>query len=681
MCGISAISMKLNLSSEQLLKVKRNMMFLGLANNTRGHHGCGIYINGEVIRGLDKEAEFVDFIGKNLYPDIDQSLSSIIISHSRQSTSGEKNVTTTHPIEVPSVHNANKNIIGVHNGSLKNHYTLCTKYEIDHKIANFDTRALYMLIDKVGINILSEYTGAAALIWMHPSDTNTMYVYHGGYYSNHFDKNKQILTEERPMYYLETKEGIYFSSIESSLMAIRDNTEQTVLDLSFNRVFTVTNGVFGSNIKIDREEIELTTSHNTRANNNDYDEIWGDYANTYYGYGYNYKTRNNHNTAYGVQNAYASKKEIVIPEKNIVDDELPLIKSKYVDTVMFYKGRYHLIKDNEDTLCTGIMFIKDRGIVSTINDPHARTCHFYLGVMLRDAKAYTEVMELKKQVYNWTNSVYANFAELISKYSKHPVCNDKNQAINFAKSYKLAWYFDGKKIDSSKFRPEWSGRCYVIEDGFCTEIKPSNRGDIIFEECASIFDKPFESASKMASFVLYDKNKDILLALKNYLVDEFTMSKRSTDDIDLNETIYNLINADFKDNNTLRKCFNDTVCVLDKYYEDAKKNQERGLIILNKMCSSCKELPLGSEFNEDIIDEALTFEEEIKIESNVCDIIDNISDINMVATQMVKTKPTDNFAKSFANKILEWVNLIKEELKDITQKNNQILFEEKIERI
>ena len=43
----------------------KNLVILGLYNRTRGTDSCGYYYNGNIVKFIDKESDFKDFIIKN----------------------------------------------------------------------------------------------------------------------------------------------------------------------------------------------------------------------------------------------------------------------------------------------------------------------------------------------------------------------------------------------------------------------------------------------------------------------------------------------------------------------------------------------------------------------------------------------------------------------------------------
>lgn len=93
-CGLAAFSPAKNLTEEQKAKVWANMKLLGIFNQSRGVHSCGLVINGQKYAGWDDvsgrkdTALFMNLLADN--PDLKYE-SGVIMIHTRQATVGLKN--------------------------------------------------------------------------------------------------------------------------------------------------------------------------------------------------------------------------------------------------------------------------------------------------------------------------------------------------------------------------------------------------------------------------------------------------------------------------------------------------------------------------------------------------------------------------------------------------------------
>ena len=117
----------------------------------------------------------------------DYSLNNILMGHNRWATVGKINTVNAHPFEL-------KDIIGAHNGTLKNKYAL-----VDHAKFDVDSEALFHSFEKIGVTeTIAKVDGAYALTW--------------------FDKGGKVMNflrnDQRPLWYCfsEDSETIYWAS-------------------------------------------------------------------------------------------------------------------------------------------------------------------------------------------------------------------------------------------------------------------------------------------------------------------------------------------------------------------------------------------------------------------------------------------------------------------------------------
>ena len=148
--------------------------------------------------------------------------------------------------------------IGCHNGYVSNLTELHKKFILDKNRRN-NTESEYevdseLILDTILCNLESEdtvkeilhaYRGNAALVFY---DNNQFRVWKGA------ADNK----EERPLYYVETKEGWYFSSIEASLAMCFDDVQL----VPHNTMMIFQNGKLKETYSIDRKEPAFVY-HNT----------------------------------------------------------------------------------------------------------------------------------------------------------------------------------------------------------------------------------------------------------------------------------------------------------------------------------------------------------------------------------------------------------------------------------
>lgn len=246
MCGIMAWAGK---NPKQFNKTQLNI--LGIMNEKRGEHSCGIAVDGDILIGVDKNKVFRDFLAHSGY-DAPSKLPAVI-GHTRHATFGAHTIANAHPFGFGN-HKGFYEFIGVHNGSLLNHTSLAKEYDIDLKVSatnehnvvvtrnKIDSEVLLEIIyNTKSYDVLEKYNGAAALVWTDTRNPGVTYFYHGKSRKTDFLAEQNAI-EERPLYYYkESATSLYVSSIEASLYAI-GGTGDTVGEFDFNTVYKVTDG-------------------------------------------------------------------------------------------------------------------------------------------------------------------------------------------------------------------------------------------------------------------------------------------------------------------------------------------------------------------------------------------------------------------------------------------------------
>lgn len=227
-------------SSTQPFDVQKIKTLILWNSLERGEDATGIYSpkNG-LKKCLLKGSDFI--INKNYEIEPD----TMFMAHCRAKTIGLNTVNNAHPFE-------RGNIILQHNGTIKNHYSLLSKYDLKYADYSVDSDVICGSINKTqNTEPLSEIDGPAAIVY---TDTNEEGVL------------KVFRNIDRPLFRGYCEEGMYISSIKESLIFIGC---ERIKEFNENYLYSIKDGLLISKPKLILNKPYYHNYHNTNNASND----------------------------------------------------------------------------------------------------------------------------------------------------------------------------------------------------------------------------------------------------------------------------------------------------------------------------------------------------------------------------------------------------------------------------
>lgn len=319
----------------------RVMTILGLFNQKRGTDASGVMTNFHSEKSVSN-GKFSEFIVEDLsYEEIIDEDVTVFLGHTRNASPRTKRtIDTAQPcIITKSGDEYEENFGLIHNGNISS--AADRLIELGGKATglsdSYDFHQVLELTDDIKAE-LANYTGKAALVWTKKDDSSTIHVFAG---ASRTDRNKNTkATEERPLYYIQTEDNLYFSSTYESLMAAFPYEENEVVEFKKNTLYTITKGEIISTEEVDRSKSfqnKITTyPSQTNFNYDNWDDTYG----------------------YGNRNGSTYYNSIQLRKQTLQTVE-------FKDRVHLKDGMYHLGKD----VLSGFRFISKYGeVISDLKD-------------------------------------------------------------------------------------------------------------------------------------------------------------------------------------------------------------------------------------------------------------------------------------------------------------------------
>lgn len=218
---------------------------LGVENDSRGGHGCGIFCDGQIEYGSSTDKYFEIFYDKSqLLKTIYKA--EILIGHDRKASVGGISDDKLQPVCIYNSDDPEQiDFVLMHNGTILNHEELAQKYlslPADESKKFTDSQIMARIIATHGFQVLGEYEGAGAFVMIDyrtPDRKPSVFVFKGETKEYSYS---QTTSEERPLYYVRTTNGLWFSSMPNYLNIMCFNKPDVVYQFPTNKVVLINDG-------------------------------------------------------------------------------------------------------------------------------------------------------------------------------------------------------------------------------------------------------------------------------------------------------------------------------------------------------------------------------------------------------------------------------------------------------
>ena len=339
----------------------------------RGEDSTGMVVNSKRyigFKGVPNISDPVEFV-KAKVVDWSSDVSNVVMGHTRKSSSGGLSAAAAHPYEYE--YEDGTKLYFMHNGTLHNEYQLRQKFEITYNEHTTDSDLMGLILYRHGLEGFKEalkmYEGFANFIWYWDCDPDILYVWRGGSIRTNPATKVEVLEEERPLFFIRQKGGIYINSTRQPLEAIFD--VKNVYTFTLNTIAICKNGKVVKAEPVERKQAVYTPS----------------YSYGYYGGG----TGNNAYKGGTTSSRIASNTTTAVATTTALTNPHNLAKG----SVYFYAGKYY-VKGNP---ANGIYYFNRKGHfkqLNLLNEPVRKAqlatskeiLYFHIGFWMKDDDSY-----------------------------------------------------------------------------------------------------------------------------------------------------------------------------------------------------------------------------------------------------------------------------------------------------
>lgn len=221
MCGIFGI-----LNKETVPFDYSTFCVLGINNDARGGDSCGVFIDGEVEYGVDKNKLFSHFLYDSALVQATDNCK-IALGHCRKASVGKISLETAQPVCIYNKENKIDYVL-IHNGTINNYQELAKKYIPNIDITGLtDSQVMARIFYYTGYDALGEYRGGAVFVAVdYRKGEPRVYMFKGASKKYQYSKDME---EERPLFISRCENELVFSSIRTYLEVLRPNNPLNTL--------------------------------------------------------------------------------------------------------------------------------------------------------------------------------------------------------------------------------------------------------------------------------------------------------------------------------------------------------------------------------------------------------------------------------------------------------------------
>lgn len=463
MCGIYGIV------SEKVIPFDRRIFCtLGINNDSRGGDSCGIFVDGLVEYGVDKEKFFIDFMGKSeLLKTVKKCRCAI--GHDRKASVGSIGLKTAQPVVFRN-EEGNIDFVVIHNGTIHNYLDLADKYIPDVDCSGMtDSQVMANIFYRKGYDCLSEYQGGAVFFIVDYREGEPRYFGWRGE-SKKTSYSKDGKEEERPFFFTNTKSSVIFSSIATYLYVVSPNVYilpgNTLIEFVGTEIYTIKeysrDDVDQSSYQYDKGRKKVynypTSAHAANASvgggNSWGDDDYDDEYDRWIGY---WNAQDDRQQQSSNNSGTPSFREV-----RAIDSE----KDRSLVNIQYDNKRD--IYTNAEKLCHGeypvSMYGYGPGYSGNKNNPKH---YFWAGVHLCNREAFELLDEMAKKMKLSPSGILDSYSNLVHYLSGLPFkLNHKEKDIWCISTS----YYSHDICKSAEVQKCFDGRVMTIRDGLCVGL-------------------------------------------------------------------------------------------------------------------------------------------------------------------------------------------------------------------